>query len=180
MAWYEFEGKRPVVHATSFVHPEATLIGDVRIGAGCYIGPGARLRADWGSIIIGPGSNIQENCVIHSRPEQPAELGPSSHIGHGAILHSPVLKEHVVVGMGAVVMDGTVIGENSLVAAGAIVLGNNNFPPGKLIAGVPAKAISDLTPEKRNELLSATKLYQGLPSRCFATLKLIEPSYSGD
>ncbi|MEJ2726233.1 MAG: phenylacetic acid degradation protein PaaY, partial [Deltaproteobacteria bacterium] len=87
MPFYEFEGKRPVVHPRAFVHPQAVIIGEVRVEEGCYIGPGAVLRGDIGSIEIGPGSNVQENCVLHSFPEKSTTLHSQTHIGHGCILH---------------------------------------------------------------------------------------------
>jgi len=129
MPIYEFEGKRPHIDASAFVSPEATVIGDVTIGKGCYIGPGARLRGDWGAIRVGPFSNIQENCVIHAAPDDTVILAERSHIGHGAILHGPVLEEHVVVGMGAIIMDGVKIGAGSCIGAGALVTAGTVIPP---------------------------------------------------
>ncbi|MCL6645644.1 MAG: gamma carbonic anhydrase family protein, partial [Dehalococcoidia bacterium] len=152
MAFYEFEGKKPVIGKGTYVHPEATIIGDVRIGEGCYIGPGARIRGDWGAVVIGPGSNIQENCVIHVMPGDTAILGPKSHIGHGAILHTPRLGEHVLVGMGAIIMDYAVIGDGCCIGAGAVVREKTEVPPNKLVLGVPAKVASDIGEDMRKHL----------------------------
>lgn len=174
MAVYEFEGRRPKIDPTAFIHPEATVIGDVVIGANCYIGPGARLRGDWGSIRIGEGSNIQENCIIHVAPGKMACLSTDSHIGHGAVLHGPTLEEHVVVGINAVILDNALIGAGSCVGAGAVVLANSNIPPKSLVMGVPGKVVSEVSPKLAENLKAGTKLYQTLPKRCYDTLKQID------
>lgn len=173
MALYEFEGKQPEIHPTAFVHPEATVIGDVTIGANCYIGPGARLRGDWGAIRIGPGSNVQENCVIHVQPGKEVILGPDSHIGHGAVLHGPILEEHVVVGINAVILDDAVIGAGSCLGAGAVVLANTVIPPKSLVMGTPGKVFSEVSPKLENFLKWGTGFYHTLPKRCHDTLKEI-------
>ncbi|MGI5876415.1 MAG: gamma carbonic anhydrase family protein [Dethiobacteria bacterium] len=170
MAIYEFEGRRPRIDATAFVYPEATIIGDVVIGKGCYIGPGACLRGDWGSIVVGDFSNIQENCVIHSAPNITTVLGKKNHIGHGAILHGPVLEEHVVVGMGAIVMDDVKIGAGCCISAGAVVTARTVSPPGRLLVGVPAKDHGKVDLEMENYLQYGTSLYIALPPRCYKGL----------
>ena len=100
MPHYEFENKIPVVNAEAFVHPDAVLIGDVNVDAGCYVGAGAVLRGDIGSIRIGKGTNVQENCVLHTFPGTSVILHPNSHIGHGAILHGCEISSYVLIGMG--------------------------------------------------------------------------------
>lgn len=174
MPLYEFEGRRPKIGQGTFIYPEASIIGAVTIGEGCYIGPGARIRGDWGEINIGPNSNIQENCVIHNRVGGVTELGPKSHIGHGAILHGPLqMGEHVFVGMGAVIMDGVRLGDGSCVAAGAVVTANTIVPANKLVVGVPAGVAGDVTPQLKERLEKATDYYIKLPSRCFKGLKVL-------
>ncbi|MDD4588115.1 MAG: gamma carbonic anhydrase family protein [Heliobacteriaceae bacterium] len=173
MAIYEFEGKRPVIGKDTFVHPEATIIGDVVIGEGCYIGPGARLRGDWGGIVIGDKSNIQENCVIHTQPDAVTRLGAHSHIAHGAVLHGPQLGYHVFVGMNALIMDNAQIGDECCIGGSAFVRGNTVYEPNKLIVGVPAKVVGDIPPAMRKRLDWATDQYIALPPRCFAGLKEI-------
>lgn len=175
MAIYEFEGKRPSIGRGCYIHPEATIIGDVVMGEGCYVGAGARIRGDWGSIIIGPGSNIQENCVIHVYPEKAARLGPRSHIGHGAILHTPNLGEHVVVGMGAIIMDYVEIGDGCCVGAGALVTERTIIPPNKLVLGVPAQVVADISDKVRQGLDIGTEFYLALPPRCLKGMRELSP-----
>lgn len=112
MGIYEFEGHRPQIEPSAFVHPEGMVIGRVFISANCYVGAGAVLRVDWGDIVIGEGSNIQENCVLHVRLDEAVTAGPSSNIGHGAILHTCTRGYHVLVGMGAILCDGVSVGVN--------------------------------------------------------------------
>lgn len=170
MPVYEFEGKRPRIDSTAFVYPEATVIGDVLIGKGCYVGPGACLRGDWGAIIVEPFSNVQENCVIHSAPEVTTVLAEKSHIGHGAILHGPILEEHVVVGMGAIIMDDVKIGAGCCIGAGALVTTGTTVPSGRLLVGVPAKDIGEIDREMEEYLEYATGVYIALPPRCLKGL----------
>ena len=174
MPLYEFEGKRPKVGETSFVHPCAVLIGGVTIGENCYIGPGAVLRGDFGYIEIGDGSNVQENCVIHTFPEQTAHLGKDSHIGHGAIVHGSKIKENVLVGMGAILHEGVEVGTNVIIGSGCVITANQTIPAGKLVVGVPGKIVGDVSPEMNRAKVAGTKLYQTLPRRYKETFKKIE------
>ena len=153
--------------------PTAVLIGGVTIGENCYIGPGAVLRGDFGYIEIGDGSNIQENCVIHTFPEQTARLGADSHIGHGAIVHGSKIKENVLVGMGAILHEGVEVGENCIIGSGCVITDNRVIPPGKLVVGVPGKIIGDVSPEMQKAKIFGTKIYQTLPRRYKSTLKQI-------
>lgn len=170
MGIYRFEDKKPSIGKSTFVHPEATIIGAVTIGEGCYIGPGARIRGDWGAVVIGSGSNIQENCVIHVYPGETASLGSRSHIGHGAILHTATLGEHVLVGMGAIIMDLVTIGDGCCIGSGALVTERTTIPPNKLVLGVPAKVVSDISDAMRQGLNAATGYYLALPPRCHRSL----------
>lgn len=167
MPVYAFEGKRPRIDPTAFVYPEATIIGDVVIKKECYVGPGARLRGDWGAMVIGAFSNVQENCIIHTAPNVTTVLGERSHIGHGAILHGPMLAEHVVVGMGAIIMDDVKIGAGSCIGAGALVTAGTVIPPGRLFVGVPARDRGAIDREMEEYLAYATGVYIALPPRCF-------------
>lgn len=169
MAVYPFEGKVPSIASSAFVHPEATVIGEVVIEEGCFIGPGARLRGDIGPIFVGRGSNVQDNCVLHCiSPDRPVRLGPNCHIGHGAIIHSAVLGYHVTVGMGAIIMDEVEIGDECLIGAGALVTSRTVIPPGKKVLGVPAKVVGEVTPQMQELLTRNTGIYQELARRYLA------------
>lgn len=174
MSIYEFEGKRPRIDATAFISPEATIIGDVIIGKGCYIAPGARLRGDWGTIIVGSYSNIQENCIIHAAPDDTVILGEKSHLGHGSILHGPELEDHVTVGMGAIVMDKVKIGAGSCIGAGSLVTSGTVVPARRLFVGVPAKDRGQINGEMEKYFEWGTKVYMELPPRCFKGLVPLE------
>jgi phenylacetic acid degradation protein len=173
MGFYEFEGKRPAVGEGAFVHPEATLIGRVTVGEGCYVGAGAVLRGDWGDIRIGPGSNIQENCVLHVRPDEETVLGQDCHIGHGAIIHGANLGRHVMVGMHAVIHDGVIVGDEALIGTGCVVLSDLTIPAGKVVVGVPGRIVGDVTPEQKEAWDWGLKLYQALPDRCRSGLRAL-------
>lgn len=168
MPIYEFEGKRPRIAATAYLHPEAVVIGDVEIGADCFIGPGVVLRADFGSIRVGAGTNIQDNCVVHGNE---TVIGPNGHIGHNAIIHGATLGEHVLVGMGAIILDEAQIGDGCIIGAGAVVAPRAVVPARKLVMGVPAAIVSDVSPEREAGTWAGTRNYQTLPRRYRASLR---------
>jgi phenylacetic acid degradation protein len=171
---YSIDGVVPVVDPTSFVHPSAVLIGDVIIGPGCYIGPGASLRGDFGTIILAEGCNVQDNCIIHSFPKRETVLEKDAHIGHGAILHCCQVRENALVGMGAVVMDDAEIGKNSYVAAQAFVPAGMDVPAGHLAAGIPAKVRREVSAEEIQWKSMGTAEYQRLARRCLASMQEVE------
>lgn len=175
MPLYEFEGRRPHVHPTSFVHPTATLIGAVAIGSNCFIGPGAVLRGDWVEIRLGDDSNVQDNCIIHGLPGAVVELGRATHLGHGAIFHGSRLDEHVLVGMGAIVSDEVIVGANAVIAAGCLVPPRLQVPAGSLVRGVPGKIVGDLSTEQRARFWQGTQNYIGLPPRYLHTFRALTP-----
>lgn len=174
MPIYVFEGRRPRIGKTSYVHDTAVIIGRVTVGEDCFIGAGAVLRGDWGEIIVGDGSNIQENAVLHAGPESVTTLSADSHVGHGAILHGCFLEEHVVVGMGAVVNDGARLGAGSMLGAGALVTPRTEIPPGSLAVGVPARVVRELTQVQKDFALMGTRLYQTLPERYRQSLEEVD------
>jgi phenylacetic acid degradation protein len=175
MPVYSYEGLVPVVHATAFIHPTAVLIGDVIIGAGVYIGPGASLRGDMGRIEVREGANVQDNCVMHSFPGAGAIIEPEGHIGHGAIVHGAHVGRNALVGMNAVVMDNVMVGENSFVGAMAFVKAGMEIPPNVLVAGAPARIIRELKDEEIAWKRAGTQEYQELARRCRATLRECAP-----
>ncbi len=172
---YEFEGIRPVIHPTAFVHPQAAVIGHVIIGKDVYIGPGAAIRGDWGSIRISDGCNVQENCTIHMFPGVTVILEKGAHIGHGAIIHGAYIGENVLIGMNSVIMDDAMIGKNSIIGALTFVKAGMEIPEGSLVAGNPAKIIRTLDEETIAWKTEGTRLYQQLPEICYNTLKSCEP-----
>jgi len=172
---FEFNGYKPVIHKSSFVHPQANVTGNVLIGKDVYIGPGATLRGDWGEIIIEDGCNVQESCTIHMFPGTSVVLKKGAHIGHGAIIHGGTIGENVLVGMNAVLMDDCVIGSNSIVGALCFVPAKTIVPSNKIVVGNPAKVVKDVSPEMIAWKSKGTALYQQLPSECKSTLKECEP-----
>lgn len=172
---YEFNGYRPVIHGSAFVHPQANVTGNVIIGRDCYIGPGAVLRGDWGEIRLADGCNIQENCVVHMFPGKSAEFAEAAHIGHGAIIHGAKIGKNALVGMNAVLMDDVEIGANCIVGALAFVPANKVIPAKSLVVGNPAKVIKEVSDQMLAWKTEGTKLYQQLPKECYTTLKECEP-----
>jgi len=175
MPCYSYEGVVPVVDPTAFVHPTAVLIGDVIVGAGCYVGAGAVLRGDFGRIILKDGSNLQDNCVAHSFPGQDAVIEEDGHVGHGAVLHGCVVGREALVGMNAVVMDGAEIGAGSFVGAMSFVRAGMIVPPKTLVAGVPAKIVRELQDKEMAWKANGTHQYQELAKRSLATMKECDP-----
>ncbi len=169
---YAYDGIVPVIDPTAFVHPAAVVVGDVIIGARCYVGPCAVLRGDFGRITLCPGSNLQETCVVHAFPDLEVVVEEDGHIGHGAILHGCRVGRNSMVGMNAVIMDEAVIGENSIVAALAFVKAGARIPPGSLAVGAPAKVVRTLTEEEIDWKRRGTAVYQQLA--CDAHHKLVQ------
>ena len=145
---YSINGVTPVVDPTAYVHPSAVLIGDVIVGARCYIGPCASLRGDFGRIEVRAGANLQDACVAHGFPGTDTIVAEEGHVGHGAILHGCVVERNALIGMNAVVNDNAVIGESAIVAAMAFVKAKMIVPPRTLVAGVPARIVRALTEDR--------------------------------
>lgn len=167
---YAIDGIVPVVDPTAYVHPSAVLIGDVIIGPGCYVGPCASLRGDFGRLILQAGANLQDTCVMHGFPGTDTVVEENGHVGHGAVLHGCRVGRNALVGMNAVIMDNAVIGEASIVAASAFVKASENIPDRVLVAGVPAKVVRPLSDEEIAWKSDGTRTYQELTRRCLATL----------
>lgn len=172
---YEFNGYRPVVHPTAFVHPQAAVTGNVVIGADVYIGPCAALRGDWGEIVVKEGCNVQENCTIHMFPGVKVVLHPGAHIGHGAIIHGATIGANCLVGMNAVIMDDVQLGEGCIVGALAFLPEGSIWEARQVIVGNPAKAVKAVSDEMLAWKTEGTRLYQSLPAQLHATLKPCEP-----
>lgn len=160
--FYQFKEYVPYADATAFVHPQASIIGNVEIGKNVYIGPGAAIRGDFGKIIIQEGSNVQENCVIHSFPGATVVLNENSHIGHGAILHGCTIGKNCLVGMNSVIMDEVVLGDECIVGALSFIRQRSVFENRSLIVGNPAQKIREVSDEMIAWKSEGTKIYQQL------------------
>jgi len=158
-----YKGFRPVVHPSSFVHPQAAVTGNVIIGKHCYIGPGAALRGDWGQIILEDGCNVQENCTIHMFPGVTVLLKAGAHIGHGAIIHGATIGTNCLVGMNAVIMDNVDLGDECIVGALTFIKKDEKIPSRSLVAGNPGKIIKQVSDEMIEWKTRGTGLYQELP-----------------
>lgn len=172
---YEFNGYKPVVHESSFIHPQAVVTGNVIVGKNCYIGPGAALRGDWGQIIIEDGCNVQENCTVHMFPGVTVLLQEGSHIGHGAIIHGATIGKNCLVGMNAVIMDNTELGDESIVGALSFIKEGEKIPARSMVVGNPGRIIKQVSDEMLAWKTEGTRLYQQLPADCLHTLRPCEP-----
>ncbi len=168
---YSIDGVTPVVDPSSYVHPSATLIGDVMIGRNCYIAPGARLRGDFGRIVIADGANVQDNCIMHGFPGTDTLIEEDGHIGHGAILHGCRVRRGALIGMNAVTNDNAEIGEFAIVAAMSFVKAEMVVPPRMLAAGTPARILRALTDIEMAWKTEGTRSYQDLTLRCLRTMQ---------
>jgi phenylacetic acid degradation protein len=173
--YFEFDGYRPVVHESAFVHASATIIGNVIIGRDVYVGPSAAIRGDWGGIVIEDGCNVQETCVIHSFPGVTVRLESAAHIGHGAVIHGAHIGRNVLIGMNAVVMDRARIGAGCIVGALTFVPADMQIDDRKVVVGNPAKVVKDVSDEMLAWKTEGTRLYQQLPARLHRTLVPCEP-----
>jgi phenylacetic acid degradation protein len=172
---YKFKNHIPIIHESSFIHPQAAVTGNVIIGKNCYIGPGAAIRGDWGEIILEDGVNVQENCTVHMFPGKSIILKKGAHVGHGAIIHGANLGENCLIGMNSVIMDGAEIGNECIIGALAFVKAETKIPKRSLVVGNPAKIIKQVSDEMIAWKTAGTKLYQQLPADCHESLTEVEP-----
>src|SRR3954466_6591173 len=142
---YEFDEFIPVIHESAFVHPNATVTGNVIIGRDVYVGPGAAIRGDWGAVVIEDGCNVQENCTVHMFPGVTVVLEESAHIGHGAIVHGARICRNALIGMNAVVMDNATVGAECIVGALTLVPADMQIPERKVVVGNPARIVKDVS-----------------------------------
>lgn len=175
MAFYQFNGIKPVVHPSAFVHPQAAVTGHVIIGKDVYIGPGCALRGDWGKIVVEDGCNVQENCTVHMFPGVTVVLKESAHIGHGAIIHGATIGRNSLVGMNAVIMDEVELGDECIVGALCFIKQGEKIPPRSLVVGNPSKIIRQVSHEMIAWKTEGTKIYQRLPQQCYDTLIPCDP-----
>ena len=175
MSVYSFNGFIPVIKESSFIHPKASVTGNVIIGENVYIGPGAAIRGDWGQIIIEDGCNVQENCTIHMFPGTTVTLKEGAHIGHGAIIHGGTIGKNCLIGMNSVIMDDVEMGDECIVGALAFVQAKSVIPRRSLLVGNPAKVIKEVSDEMIGWKTKGTALYQALPGECHDGLIECEP-----
>ena len=174
MAIYEYDGQRPEIDPTAYVHEQATLIGQVRLGAGASVWPQAVLRADNEPIHIHAKSNVQDGAVLHTDPGFPLQLGEGVTIGHQAMLHGCTVGDNSLIGIQAVVLNGARIGKNCLVGAGALVTEGKEFPDNSLILGSPAKVVRELSEEAITALRANAQSYVGKAEQYPTKLKRVD------
>lgn len=175
--YYGVDGLSPVVSVDAWISGTATLIGDVIVEAGCYIGPSASLRGDFGRIVLRAGSNVQDCCVLHAGQVSDTVVGEKAVVGHGAVLHGCCIGEGALVGMNAVVLDGAVVGAQAIVGALSLVAQRFQVPPRTLVVGAPARVIRALTEQEFGYLREGADEYSALGRRMS---KLAGPLRSAD
>jgi phenylacetic acid degradation protein len=172
---FEFGGFIPVVHESAFIHPNATVTGNVVIGRDVYIGPGAAIRGDWGGVVIEDGCNVQENCVVHMFPGVTVVLEESAHVGHGAVIHGARLGRNCLIGMNAVIMDNAVVGAGCIVGALCFVPSEMQIPERKVVVGNPANIVKDVSDDMLAWKTDGTRLYQSLPAAMKSSFRACNP-----
>ena len=173
MGVYEFEGRIPSIASDAYVDEDAKVLGDVTLGRQCFVGSGAKIRGDYGRIIIGDKTSIQENCVLHARVNEECRIGSHVQVGHGALLHNCIVKDYAVVGVGAVISDYASVGEWSIIGEGAVVTSNQSIPDGKVAVGVPAKILRDVSDADKEVWGRYKEVYADLALRYPKGLKRI-------
>src|SRR5271157_4564555 len=181
MTVYAFGNRIPQIAHSAWVHPAADVTGIVIIGPNVYVGSGAILRGDYGSIRIGAGTAIEENVTIHAWPEEWTIIEDNVTIGHAAMIHNCTIRAGAVIGMNATVTDYAEIGEGAIVAEGAVVKNKTIVAPYTIVAGVPAKVIGPV-PEQATVFWQGFKeLYQDLAKRYPNELRVLTPEeYTGN
>lgn len=172
---YAFKGFIPVIHESSFIHPQAAVTGNVIIGKHVYVGPGAAIRGDWGGIVIEDGCNVQENCTIHMFPGITVLLKEGAHIGHGAIIHGASIGKNCLIGMNSVIMDNVELGDECVVGALTVIRADQKIPARSLLVGNPGKIVKEVSDEMINWKTAGTALYQALPKEMYESWEPVEP-----
>jgi phenylacetic acid degradation protein len=178
--FYEFNGHRPTVDPSAFVHPQAAVTGDVIIGKNVYVGPFAAIRGDWGQIIIEDGCNVQESCTIHLFPGATVRLRQGTHLGHGSIVHGATIGRNCLIGMQSVIMDNVVIEDECIVGALSFVKEGTVVPARSLLVGNPAKVLKQVSDEMLQWKSEGTAIYQRLPRDMQESWRACEPIPPGE
>lgn len=173
--FYAYKDFIPVVHPSAWVHPLASVTGNVVIGRDVYIGPGAAIRGDWGGIEIQDGCNVQENCTVHMFPGITVVLEEGAHIGHGAVIHGARIGRNSLVGMNSVLMDEVIVGAECIIGALTFVRAGTHIPPRSVVAGNPGQIIKAVSDEMLAWKTEGTRVYQNLPADLRAHWKPCDP-----
>lgn len=160
MAIFEYKGARPSIGHEVYIADSAEVIGTVIIGDGVYIGPGAKIRGDYGTIKIGGGTAVEENCVIHARPGEVCTIGSMVTLGHMSIIHNAkLIDDYAIIGMGSIVSDWAIVGKWSVIAEGGLVKNKQEIPPEKIAAGMPVQIIGEIKEEYKADWAGFKKIY---------------------
>lgn len=168
---YQFKNNKPEVDNTSFIAPGARVIGNVKLKENTSIWYNAVLRADLNHMVLGKGTNIQENSSLHVDTDKPLYIGDYVTVGHSATVHGCIIKNNCLIGMGAVILNNAVVKENSIVAAGSLITENKDFPAGSLIMGSPAKVVRELTKKEIDSIQNSAEHYMHLAKEHKESLK---------
>jgi len=175
MAIFEYKGMRPRIGNDVYIADSAEVIGNVVLGDGVYVGPGAKIRGDYGSIVVGDGTAVEENCVIHARPGEVCTIGSRVTLGHMSIIHNAkLIDDYAVVGMGSIVSDWAVVGKWSVIAEGGLVKNRQEIPPDKIAAGMPVKIIAEVKDTYKKDWTGFKQLYVDLARTYPGDLKRID------
>ena len=172
---YQYKNFIPVIHQSSFIHPQAAVTGNVIIGRNVYVGPGAAVRGDFGKIIIEDGCNVQENCTLHTFPGAAVLLKENAHIGHGAIIHGATIGKNCLIGMNSVIMDNVFLGDECITGALSFIKADQHIAARSLLVGNPAKIIKLVSDEMIKWKTGGTKIYQQLATDMHSEWRPCEP-----
>jgi carbonic anhydrase/acetyltransferase-like protein (isoleucine patch superfamily) len=176
--FYSFDGRRPSVGKDTYVSETAQVIGDVRIGNNCYVGHGAILRGDYGTIDVGNESVIEEGVVIHAPPDERCTIGNRVVVGHGAIVHAQSIGGSAMIGMGAILSIRSVIGSQAIVAEGAVVKQEQKVPASVVMAGNPSRKVRDITKDDMDRQDYSIELYTNLARKYLEVgMKEVSPAF---
>lgn len=173
MPVYEFDGKRPTIGQGTWIAPSAEIIGDVTVGRHCYIGFGAVIRADFGTITIGDASAVEEGVIIHEA--RAVNIGSRVIIGHMAMIHDATIEDGALIGMQSMLCDYSIVGQGAIIAEKSLLLKKQIIPPEEIFGGVPVRKIGRVTETHKEMLRFGQQLYTQLPERYAATFKPLSP-----
>jgi len=174
MSIFQYEDRSPRISDNCYIADSAEVIGDVRLGPGCYVGPGAIMRGDYGSIVIGENTAVEEGVIIHARKGEVCTIGNWVTLGHGAVIHNVLkIEDYAVIGMGSVISDYALVGEWAAIGEGAVVRNRQEITPGAVAVGVPAKIIGETDEEYRAQWMIFKNIYVDLAHNYRKNLKRI-------